>query len=168
MTGFTTPWKELRDHKIVFVKREMNPIWITEYQAIAIRNHAGVWITIHDDPTNPQSAVLYDGKKSNIEQIIPMDWKKIQEYQGLRYFNWFGESRLVVDLENDDSIGRYKCSEYLFSLYMDLKHGFFYAQDITKEKREQFLNWAKDKSYKFVSETLLKEVEKLQATPSSI
>lgn len=163
MTGFTTPWKELRDHKIVFVKKEMTPIWITEYQAIAIRNHAWVWITIHDDPTNPESEVLYDGKKSNIEQIIPMDWKKIQELQGLRYFNDYGDSRLVVDMENDDSVQKYKCSGYLFTWYMNLKHWFQYPQDITNEKRELFIRWAENKDYKIVSATLLQEIWKLQA-----
>jgi hypothetical protein len=45
---------------------------------------------------------------------------------------------------------------------MDLKHGFSYAQDITKELRDKFLVWAKDKDYKTVSATLLKEVGKLQ------
>lgn len=167
MTWFTTPWKELRDHKIVFVKREMTPIWITEYQAIAIRNHSWIWITIHDDPTNPESEVLYDGKKSNIEQIIPMDWKKIQELQWLRYFNDYGDSRLVVDIDSDDSVKKYKCSGYLFSLYMDLKHWFQYVQDITKEKRELFTRWAENKDYKTVTDTLLQEVGKLQNNPSN-
>lgn len=163
MTGFTTPWKELRDHKIVFVKKEINPIWVTEFQAIAIRNHSWLWITIHEKPEDPNSPVIYDGKKSNIEQIIPIDWKKIQDYQWLRYFNDFGESRLVVDMDNDDGVQKYKCSGYLFSWYMQLKHGFIYAQDITKEKRDKFLEWVKDKDYKTVSETLLREVWKLQA-----
>lgn len=163
MTWFATPWKEVRDHKIVFVKREMTPIWITEGQAIAIRTHQGLWITIHEHSHDPQSAVLYDGKKSNIEQIIPMDWKKIQDFQWLRYFNDFWESRLVVDMNNDDSIQKYKCSGYLFTFYMDLKHGFSYAQDITKEKRDKFLDWVKDKDYKLVSATLLQEIWKLQS-----
>lgn len=140
----------------------MNPIWVNEFQAIAIRNHSGLWITIHENPSDQESAVLYDGKKSNIEQIIPMDWKKVQEFQGLRYFNDFGESKLVVDMDNDDGVKRYKCSGYLFTWYMDLKHGFTYAQDITKDLRDKFLDWAKDKDYKLVSATLLQEINKLQ------
>jgi len=159
---FTLPSEEVRDHKIVFVKKEMNPIWITEYQAIAIRNHQWLWVTIRENPMDDKSAVLYDGKKSNIEQIIPMDWKKIREYQGLRYFNDFWESRLIVDINNDDAPKRYKCSGYLFSMYMSLKFKYVYPQDISQNDRKIFLRWSENKTYSEVTSRLLEEIKKLQ------
>lgn len=160
MTTLTT---ERKDHKIIFTAKDMSPIWITREQAEAIRQSKSHWITITDTDAGFNQEIIYDGKKSNIDRIVPTDWKKIQELQWLRYFNDFGESRLVVDMDNDDSVSRYKCSGYVFSLYMDLRHWFQYAQDITKDKREQFLNWVKDKEYKTVSTTLLNEIGKMQA-----
>ncbi len=159
MTTLTT---EKKDHKVLFTTKDAMPIWITREQAEAIRQSKSHWITITDTDTGFNQTILYDGKKSNIDRIIPVDWKKVQELQGLRYFNDYWDSRLVVDMDSDDSVKKYKCSGYLFSLYMDLKHWFQYAQDITNEKRELFTRWAENKDYKTVSETLLQEVEKLQ------
>jgi len=162
MHWFDTPWTEVRDHKVVFIKKEMPPIWITEYQALSIRNHSWLWITIHEDPTNQSSPVLYDWKKSNIDQIIPVDWKKLQEIQWMRYINDFWESHLVIDMDNDDSQKRYKCPWLLFQLYMELKFGFVYAQDITAEKRKLFLEWVKDKTFSSVTNTIISEIKKMR------
>lgn len=76
--------------------------------------------------------------------------------------NDFWESRLIVDINNDDAHKRYKCSWYLFSMYMSLKFKYVYPQDISQNDREIFLRWSENKTYSEVTSRLLEEIKKLQ------
>lgn len=128
--------------KLIFTKQAgLDPVTISDWQAEQVSQHNGQWLKITDEKTG---AILYNGKKSNIDRIEPIQSKLGKV---MRYLCDYWESHQIREpfmrcwCRED-----YKVEPNLWYDYLTIVLGHNHKDEPTKQERDDWTGYAIDRS----------------------
>ena len=127
--------KDPKNHKVIFVRWWIEPILITESQAMSIRTTKGSWLTITD--SDDPSKILYDGKKTDVSRIENAWSQRQKEIASMEWICDYWHSHQWNATCNCEKEKGYKVDWYTFKKTISNKYNVLYPQDCPEDIRNK-------------------------------